>query len=171
MTEQKEPMEWQRDPGFLLIDVAHLYTRRFEERARGLSLTLAQCKTLAVLASSEGVNQRRLAEISEVTPGHLVRILDRMEAVGWAERRSHPRDRRAHSLAMTERAKVVVERIWEVINETHADALRGLTSAELETLMELLGRVHANLLAPKPLATKPEHSGADSAAAESSCAR
>jgi len=158
-------MEWHRDPGFLLSDVAHLYTRRFEERARGLSLTLAQCKALAVLANFEGVNQRRLAEITEVTPGHLVRILDRMEAGGWAERRSHPRDRRAHSVAMTESAKAVVESIGVVINETQADALKGLTRDEFETLMELLRRVHANLSAAQPLDAQPAYADADSAVA------
>jgi DNA-binding MarR family transcriptional regulator len=164
-------MEWHRDPGFLLTDVAHLYSRRFEERARGLSLTLAQCKALAVLANFEGVNQKRLAEITEVTPGHLVRILDRMEAGGWAERRSHPRDRRAHSLAMTDSAKAVLESIGVVINETHADALRGFTSDEFETLMELLRRVHANLSAAQPLDAERAFSGADSAVAGAGSAR
>jgi DNA-binding MarR family transcriptional regulator len=164
-------MEWHRDPGFLLNDVAQLYTRRFEERARGLSLTLAQCKTLAVLAAFEGVNQKRLAEISEITPAHLVRILDRIEAGGWAQRRSHPRDRRAHSLAMTESAQAVVQSIWVVINETHADALKGFTSDELETLMELLRRVHANLAATQPLAAQPTYPDLDSAVAGARSAR
>jgi len=164
-------MEWNRDPGFLLNDVAQLYTRRFEERARGLSLTLAQCKALAVLANFEGVNQKRLAEISEITPAHLVRILDRMEAGGWAERRSDPRDRRAHSLAMTESAKTVLESIWVVINETQADALKGLTSDEFETLMELLRRVHANLSATPPLPAEPTYSDLDSAVASARSVR
>lgn len=158
-------MEWDRDPGFLLNDVAHLYTRRFEEKARGLSLTLAQCKALAVLASFEGVSQQRLAQISEITPAHLVRILDRMEACGWAVRRSHPRDRRAHTLAMTESARAVLPGIWDVIDETHAEALKGITRAELETLMELLRRVHANLSATQVLAAERACSSADSSLA------
>jgi len=161
LTKNGERMEWDRDPGFLLSDVAQLYTRRFEERARRLSLTMAQCKALAVLANFEGVNQKRLAEISEITPAHLVRILDRMEAGGWAERRSHPRDRRAHSLAMTESAKALLQSIRVVVNETHADALTGFTSDELETLLELLKRVHANLSAAQRLAAEPAYPRAD----------
>jgi DNA-binding MarR family transcriptional regulator len=140
-------MDWHRDLGFLLYAVGHLYTRRFEGRARELSLRLAQCKALAVLANCEGVSQRRLAEISEIDPVRLGRILDRLEVVGWTERRSDPRDRRAHVLVLTQSAKPVVERAWEMGRDTSAEALKGVTSDELHLLMDLLVRVHANLLA------------------------
>jgi MarR family transcriptional regulator, transcriptional regulator for hemolysin len=159
-------MHWHQHLGFLLDDVAHLYTRRFEERTQGVSLTRAQCKALAVLANCEGVNQKRLADISEIDPGRLVRILDRMGAVGWAERRSDPHDRRAHALAITESGRPVVQRIWHVVRETNSEALKGLATNELHLLTELLERVHANLLALEPLAAEPAYRGgaADAAA-------
>ena len=140
-------MDWHQHLGFLLDDVARLYARRFEEHARGLSLTLHQCKALAVLANCEGINQRRLSETSDIVSTNLVRILDRLEAVGWAERRSDPHDRRAHSLAITESAKPVVQSILQIIRKTNTEVLRGLTSDEVHLLMNLLARVHANLLA------------------------
>jgi MarR family transcriptional regulator, transcriptional regulator for hemolysin len=140
-------MDLHRHLGFLLYDVAYLYTRRFEERARQLSLRLTQCKALAVLANCEGVSQTRLAQISEVDPVRLVRILDRLEAIGWAERRSDPQDRRAHVLAVTEGAKPVIERVWKMVRDTSTEALKGITSDELHLLTDLLERVHANLLA------------------------
>ena len=139
-------MDWHQHLGFLLDDVAHLYTRRFEERVRGLSLTLTQC---------EGVSQKRLAEISEVDPARLVRILDRLDAVGWAERRSDPQDRRAHLLAITKTANPIVQRIWQIVGNTNTEALKGLTSDELHLLTDLLGRVHANLLALAALNPEP----------------
>jgi DNA-binding MarR family transcriptional regulator len=141
--------------GFLLDDVAHLYTRRFEVRARELPLTLTQCKALAVLANCEGVSQTRLADISGLDPARLVRILDRLEAFGWAERRSDPHDRRAHVLAMTESAKPVVERVREIILETSTEALRGVPSDELHLLLDVLERVRANLSALEGLAREP----------------
>jgi MarR family transcriptional regulator for hemolysin len=137
--------------GFLLNDMVRFYTRRFEERARGLALTLMQCKALAVLARCEGVSQQRLAQISEIDPARLVRILDRLEEVAWAERRSDPRDRRAHVLAIPESAKPVVQLIWQIVGDTNAEALRGLTSNELHLLADLLDRVHGNLSALEAL--------------------
>jgi MarR family transcriptional regulator, transcriptional regulator for hemolysin len=137
--------------GFLLKDVSRLYTRRFEERAHGLALTLLECKALAYLSKNEGVSQKRLAELIEIDPMGLVRILDRMEADGWVQRRSDPEDRRARSLMLTERAKPILDHIWRLAAETRAEVLEGLTNEERAMLVELLERVHASLLALKPL--------------------
>jgi MarR family transcriptional regulator, transcriptional regulator for hemolysin len=145
-------MDRYQNFGFLLKDVGRLYTRRFEERAHALALTLPQCKALAFLAKNEGVSQKRLAELIEVDPMSLVRMLDRMQADGWVERRSDPEDRRARCLCLTEKAKPLVDEIWRLAAETRAETLQGLATQEREVLMELLERLHANLLALKPLA-------------------
>jgi DNA-binding MarR family transcriptional regulator len=155
-------MDGHSNFGFLLKDVARLYTRRFEERAQALSLTLAQCKALAVLAKNEGVSQKRLAELSEIDPMSLVRILDRMEADGWVERRSDPVDRRARSLVMTDRARPIIDQIWQVAGETRAEALAGLAAAERTVLVELLERVHANLAGLGPLGEREPSAAAAS---------
>jgi MarR family transcriptional regulator for hemolysin len=138
-------MHWHQQLGFLLDDVAHLYARRFEKHARELSLTLHECKALAVLANCEGINRKRLSETSDIT--NLVRILDRLEAGGWIERRPDPQDRRAHLLTTTESAKPVVQRIWHVVSKTNAEALNDLAIGDLPLLAELLARIHANLVA------------------------
>ena len=141
--------------GFRLNEVARLYTRRFEERAQTLSLQLAQCKALILLAENEGVSQARLSEISEIDPARLVGILDRLEADGWAQRRRRPGDRRVRSLAVTENAKPVLRLIWSVISETYVEALQGLSTDDIGTLVKLLECVHSNLSACKPLGTDP----------------
>jgi len=145
-------MDPHQNFGFLLKDVSRLYTRRFEERAQGLSLTLAQCKALAFLARNEGVSQKRLSELAEIDPMTLVRILDRMEADGWVERRSDPSDRRARSLWVTDQARPIIDRIWDLAAQTRAEALADLADEERGLLLELLERIHGNLLALGPLA-------------------
>ena len=153
-------MDPYRNFGFVLKDISRLYTRRFEERAKGLALTLAQCKALAFLARNEGISQKRLAELTDIDPMTLVRILDRMEADGWVERRSDPEDRRARSLRVTERAKPLVDHIWHLAAETRTEALHGLSNGERATLIALLERVQANLQAVGPLASEPERNAA-----------
>lgn len=140
-----------RQLGFLLKDVSRRYTRRFEERAQSLSLTLPQCKALIYLQDSEGVSQKRLAELSELDPMTLVRILDRMEADGWVQRRFDPSDRRAHTLWLTAKVKPVVDHVWQLIQETRAEMLQGLSAEERALLVTLLERVHANLTSLPPL--------------------
>ena len=159
-------MDRDQDLGFLLNDVARLYARRFEQRAQELALTLVQSRALAVLAERAGLNQARLSELIEIDSARLVRILDRIEADGWAVRRLNPQDRRARSLAITESAKPIVRRIWNIVSETNSEALKGLGGDELEMLTRLLERVHANLLDLEPVVTAPANPGdADSAAA------
>ena len=140
-----------RQLGFLFKDVSRRYTRRFEERAQRLALTLPQCRALIHLQSNEGVSQKRLAELADVDPMTLVRILDRMEADGWVQRRFDPADRRAHTLWLTAEALPVLEQIWRLITETRAEMLQGLSSEERAQLMRLLERVHANLTELPPL--------------------
>ena len=149
-----------RSLGFLLKDVSRRYTRRFEERAQRLSLTLPQCRALVHLQSNEGVSQKRLAELSDVDPMTLVRILDRMEADGWMQRRFDPSDRRAHTLWLTPASAPVLEQIWQLLTETRTEMLRGLSSEEREMLLTLLERVHANLTALAPLSSEAD-SGTD----------
>lgn len=138
-------MDRNRQLGFLLKDVTRRYTRRFEERAQTLSLTLPQCRVLIYLQSNEGVSQKRLAELTEVDPMTLVRILDRMEADRWVQRRFDPADRRAHTLWLTPQSKPILDHIGRLIAETRAEALQGLANEERTLLIELLERLHANL--------------------------
>lgn len=136
-----------RNFGFLLKDVSRRYVLRFEQRAREISLTLPQCKVLARLENHEGVSQARLAELTEVEPMTMVRILDRMEADGLLERRADPADRRARSLYLTARAKPLLEQIWHLSELTRAETFAGISRAERELFMSLLERMHANVCA------------------------
>ena len=128
--------------------------RRFEERAQALSLTLPQCRALLYLENNEGVSQKRLSELTELDPMTLVRILDRMEADGWVQRRFDPADRRAHTLWLTPKSKPVLDHIAHVIAETRAETLHGLPNEDRARLIELLERVHGNLSSLAPLAVE-----------------
>ena len=64
--------------GFLLADVSRLIRRRFDQRARLIGATRAQWKTLIVVMRNEGINQGGLAELLEVEPITLCRMIDRL---------------------------------------------------------------------------------------------
>ena len=132
--------------GFLVKDVSRLSAANFERHAVELGLTLAQCKVLAYLHHHEGVSQIQLAELTDTDPMTLVRILDKMEADGWIERRAHESDRRARKLFLRKPAQPVVNRIWEIADRARSEALSGLSAKERDKLMSLLERVHGNLV-------------------------
>src|SRR5258705_1823001 len=80
--------------GFRLHDVARLLRKRFEQNARGSRLTRSQWQVLAYLAQNEGINQSGLADLLEIEPITLGRIVDKLQTLALIERHPHPSDRR-----------------------------------------------------------------------------
>jgi DNA-binding MarR family transcriptional regulator len=137
--------------GFLLKDVSRLYVQRFEQRAAVHGLTLPQCRALIYLANNEGISQVQLAELTDIEPMSLVRILDRMEADGLVERRNDPADRRARCLYLKARAKPLVDNIWQLVELTRREAFAGMPKKQADLLVSLLGKVQSNFLSLEPL--------------------
>lgn len=135
----------ERSFGYLLHETARLFGKRFDQRARALGLTRAQCQVLAHLVRNEGTNQARLAEFMELEPISLARLIDRMEQAGWVERRADPSDRRAHLLFITDKAKPMFDEIYAIGQETRADAFAGFSDQDREQLIDLLLQVRRNL--------------------------
>jgi DNA-binding MarR family transcriptional regulator len=131
--------------GFLLHDIARLMRKRFDQRARTLGLTRSQWQLLAHLARHEGINQAGLAEILEIEPITVGRLIDRMEEAGWVERRPHPNDRRARLLYMTDKARPVFDRMRALGEGVREEALSGLSEAKREHLMNTLMAIRSNL--------------------------
>ncbi|MBU6508084.1 MAG: MarR family transcriptional regulator [Alphaproteobacteria bacterium] len=137
--------DFERAFGFVLHEAARLLSKRFDQKARAIGLTRAQCSVLFRLSMQEGMNQARLAELMEMEPISLARLLDRMEQAGWVERRADPADRRAHRLYMTAKAKPVLERMLVVGLETRGEALAGISQADRDRMIDLLIHVRRNL--------------------------
>jgi MarR family transcriptional regulator, transcriptional regulator for hemolysin len=133
--------------GFILHDVARFLRKRFEQRARGLGLTRAQWQVLAHLAQNEGIHQGGLADILEVEPITLGRIVDKLEAAGLVERRPHATDRRIWLLHLLPAAHPVLTTMREIGEATRADALAGVSDADRERLIAVLTAMRGNLIA------------------------
>jgi DNA-binding MarR family transcriptional regulator len=131
---------------FLITDAGRLCGRLFDKRAKRLGLTRAQSRVLAYLTWKGEMNQARLAELLDITPISLTRLLDRMQACGWVERGASGDDRRAFVIRLTRKARTIFPRVLEVGDEVAEEGLRGLSGAERETLIRLLQRVRNNFV-------------------------
>ena len=139
--------------GFLLHDTARLLRRDFERRSKGTGLTRAQWAVLAYVARNEGSSQAALADMLDIEPITLVRLLDKLEAAGLVERRADPADRRVRRLFLTQATGPLLEQLQALAAETREAALAGLTEPERQQLTDLLMKVRANVsgrdLSPK----------------------
>ncbi len=137
-------MDRIRNFGFLLRDLSRRYVLRFEQHASEISLTLMQCKALAQLEQNEGVSQSRLADLTDIEPMTMVRILDRMEADRILERRPDPADRRARRLYLTDKAAPLLKEIWRLVEVTRSEMFAGVSKQDREVFLDVLERLHAN---------------------------
>lgn len=141
-------MDNPRNFGYLLVDVSRLYLRRFAQRAAVLGVTLAQGKTLGYLKRNEGIAQARLAELCDIEPMALVRILDRMEADGWIERRADPRDRRAKCLYLRPAAHPVLAELAKIGARLREEAIGGAPARDGTVFMRVLEHLYEKLSEP-----------------------
>jgi DNA-binding MarR family transcriptional regulator len=131
--------------GFLISDVSRLMRRRFDERARLIGVTRAQWRTLTTLARHEGLNQGSLADLLEVEPITLCRMIDRLEEAGLVERRRDPADRRAWLIFLTPKAHPLIGQLRGLAEDLFEDALSGLDTARRAALTDMLGVIRTNL--------------------------
>ena len=134
-----------RSLGFLLHDIARMLRKRFDQRVRHLGMTRAQWQLLSHLARHEGINQSGLADILEIEPITLARLVDRMVEAGWVERRAHPSDRRQRCLYLTARARPRFADLRKAAAEIFDDVLADFSVAERDDLLDMLVRVRRAL--------------------------
>ncbi|MDH6229891.1 MarR family transcriptional regulator for hemolysin [Mesorhizobium soli] len=131
--------------GFLIHDAARLMRKRFETLASGHGLSSAQWRLLVRVVKDEGVTQARLAEVLEVEPISVSRLVDRMEEGGWIERRQHASDRRVRLIFATDKSRRAFEAIKGFAGEVFEQALTGLSPEERQTVLRGLMTIVDNL--------------------------
>ena len=130
---------------FLLHDVARLLRKRFEQNARGSGLTRSQWQVLTYLAQNEGINQSGLAELLDVEPVTLCRIVDKLQASGLIQRHPYPSDRRIWILHLMPAAHPKLISVRKLGDMTMSEALTGVSDADRLHLLETLYVLKLNL--------------------------
>ncbi len=138
--------QFERDLLFLLHDVARLIRVDADKRARAHGMTRAQWGILIWLERQPGLSQKELAEILEVEPITVARLIDRLEARGMVERRPDPRDRRIWRLHLRPPAYPVLREIDQQRTQMRQLVTQGLDDKALETMTEVLLTMKATIL-------------------------
>jgi DNA-binding MarR family transcriptional regulator len=139
----------------LLHDLAHAIRTEADRRAREQGLTRAQWLILARLSRTPGLSQRELAELLEVEPISVARLVDRLEAHGLVERRADANDRRIWRLHLLPEAESVLA-IFSVHREAILNRVtEGVDDVTLAFVTTALQRMKSNILACRRSHTVP----------------
>lgn len=141
--------------GFLLADVSRLMRRAFEQGLEGNPLTLAQARALVYVSRNEGVRQVELADLLEIQPITLARLIDQLAEQSLVERRPDPTDRRAYRIYLTRQAAPHLASIQAVGSAVRTQAMRGLGQEEAAMVVSAVKKMRANLAEGHKAAEKP----------------
>jgi MarR family transcriptional regulator, transcriptional regulator for hemolysin len=139
----------RRDLLFLLHDVARLMRIEGDKRARQRGMTRAQWVILIWLDRSPGLSQKEVAEMLEVEPITVARLVDRLEARGMVERRPDPSDRRVWRLHALPPARAVLDEIAVHKAEMLDMVTAGLDAETQQRLIDALLRMKENICAER----------------------
>ncbi|MGH7068866.1 MAG: MarR family winged helix-turn-helix transcriptional regulator [Acetobacteraceae bacterium] len=131
---------------FLLHDVARLLRVEADKRARSNGMTRAQWVMLIWLERRPGLSQKELAELLEVEPITVARLVDRLEARSMVERRADPTDRRIWRLHLLPAAEAELGEIARHRAAMAAMVSTGLDSEQIARMTEGLARMKRTIV-------------------------
>lgn len=139
------PRTINREFAFTLNDVARMLRTYADYKAAQFGITRAQWAVLVRLDRSEGMKQSELAEMLDLQPISLTRLLDKLAECSLIERRADPIDRRAKRLFLTAAAHPLLEKLGDLGEDLMSTALQGVTRESVEQMVVQLGIVKENL--------------------------
>ena len=141
-----------------LVESSRLLRNYIDHRAKSRGTTRAQWIVLFRLRQQEGLSQVDLADVLELQPISLVRLLDRLVEQGLLERRHDPRDRRANRLFLTASGRQLVDDLDSLRDSIASDVLRDISTEAIETglqtLRDIKERVKGSAEPPGSIAAK-----------------
>ena len=157
------PNDPSRSLSRLLAEISRQLSQDFAGRVQDFGLTHTQSQALTAIAQNAGLKQAELAGLLRVKPMSAGRLVDRMEAAGWVERRRSTEDRRIIHLYVTEQAQPLLADLGKAATRTRQAAFSDFEAGERDQLIALLERVKANLQKrTASSATKSSRRGANS---------
>lgn len=135
----------KREIAFILNDVARLIKTYADQSARQYGATRAQWAVLSRLNRCEGLKQSELAELLDLQPISLTRLLDRLAENGLIERRPDPTDRRVNRLYLTPAARPLLDQLGALGEDMMGNVLEGLDEQAIGRMLKDLNVMRENL--------------------------
>ena len=129
----------------VLSQLCKEHHHRARQLLNGLGLYRGQPRVLELLWEQDGRTQSELAALMQNTPATITKMLQRMEANGFVERRPDPVDQRVSGVYLTDRSRQIEVAVNQIYVDMSTTALEGLTPEEIMLLRRLLTQMRDNL--------------------------
>jgi DNA-binding MarR family transcriptional regulator len=120
--------------------VSRVFARRYE---KSFGLSVPEWRVMAVLAESDRIATQDIIELTQMDPVRVSRAAIRLADKGLVQRKTNPKDQRAHLLSLSAKGLSVYSQIVPLARELEQDLTETLTEAERAQLEAILTKIHA----------------------------
>ena len=133
--------------GYLVHHLLYAFRQGLaREYARtGIALAPEEMAVLMLLNRQDGLKQSELSEKLAKDKAVITRILNKLDASGFAVREHDPDDRRVVRTYMTAKGRRAFQRLLPILTNFIHHALRGISQRDFDITSRVLQRIIANL--------------------------
>lgn len=143
----KIPDRFEDGLGYLIHHLLYAFRQGLaREYARvGIALAPEEMAVLMLLNGQDGLKQSELSEKLAKDKAVITRILNKLDASGFAVRHHDPDDRRVVRTYMTAKGRRAYRRLLPILTEFIRNALHGINQRDFDTTARVLRTIITNL--------------------------
>jgi MarR family transcriptional regulator, transcriptional regulator for hemolysin len=142
----EEGLTQQQQVSTLMHEISLMVGRSFNRQVKDMGLTRSQWQVLYLLYMEGEQTQTAIADKLMMAKPPLGKVIERLEAAKWIERREASNDRRAKVVCLTEKIQPMLKTLKGLVEGISETAMQGMTKKESTQFYKLLKTVHANLV-------------------------
>jgi DNA-binding MarR family transcriptional regulator len=110
-----------------------------------LSISQSELLFFSSLNNCQGISSPELAKSMGLSASRVSRVVEKLVVNGYLDRNTDTSDRRAITLCLTDKGKIVRNKIDKVKNECEARLLETIPSEEVEKFREIISKIIVNM--------------------------
>ncbi|MEM1370958.1 MAG: MarR family transcriptional regulator [Pseudomonadota bacterium] len=126
-------------------ELARVRAILFDAKLAPHGITISQAWVLVHLWQDDGLSQSTIAKRMDIATVTTSKLIDRLEGHGFVERKVDPNDRRSNLVVATQKGRTLMKVLTRIVFEVDEVANAGIDAADLETTLNVLGRMRRNL--------------------------
>lgn len=126
-----------------LIRIGHWITDNVSSELKEYGITEPQFNVLRILKGAKGqpIAVQEILENMVQRSSNVTRIVDKLVAKGYADRRECPTNRRKMDITITDQGRALLRQLDRKVHAWHKPMLDNLSTRELQTLKRLLTKL------------------------------
>jgi MarR family transcriptional regulator for hemolysin len=140
---------------YLVHEISRMVSTYFDQAMEKHQLTRAQWWCMMHVSENEGLSQSELAEKMQMGRASAGKLIERLEAKGWLERRNDETDNRLRRVYVSEQYHGIAGMMDGESSQLYRDILAGVSRTEHKAILTGMRKIKQN--ADQHLAHKDDH--------------